>query len=807
MIDWTSLNQQAAGYTSLTTVLDPVTKTVDITFAGLEVKLSAVLAAAAGSPISSVTIYADTLTVDTALVSASGLILVARNVDLSGIGGAALQLATPASDAAVAELLIGSATGGTLAIGASAPATGQAPLPVPVGLSPASAFMYTLSADGTAQGQTLGDAAFLQDLVGRSWALNSYQASYTAAATLMDSSDPADRAAAQQMFNWIVAGVGTLSQSGAAVPSDFAEIYSQAGALLVALNVAPGAIFVPILSGYMYQSQIQGLITALSAYEASLATLSVEKDVAAALASVSGTLQATSLDEVGPLQAQLVNVESNIAALRTSIISLRSDFVLQADQANTDYQSLAAAVARMEIDQFLEDSIATAMSVVSLGVSAAKGVNGDIGALTDGMNALHDGVTSAIKAIDDLAMTPPGGAGLVEQARQLINMQLALMTAFEAATILWAQAQQGDSGGALPSSLTVVDVDPSLAWDNYMIQAQSVLTSVKETIGTGSQAAQDAANVYLATLQVLAGYGKAINAKFVAYSSQAAQGTVLQAQIAAAKTVVARWQQQEAEAKTDEEKLAILSAILQSRSDALKRSIYVAWSYYRSSYYYVNLVEPPVAVSLSMTSAQLQDAFAAVSIWIAQLLGTASDGQHVVLPNDDVEIRFEFPIRTAGDTGTTVAAGTDVALLTPASGSQPAQIAWTIPLGDSQLQGVLPHGGNVAIWITGIEFSFDHVTPNSKGNVLLSVATSGTYENGFGAQQSETFVSKGLIGDFGYTPGTGHVYIPWQIPTAVYMTPTPYTQWTMTFYPDGGDPSGATTLYLKMQVAYLSSAA
>jgi hypothetical protein len=804
MIDWTSLNQQAAGYTSLTATTDPVTGKVSIISAGLQVKLSDVLAAAAGSAISEIVVYADTLTVDTALVTAEGLTLVVRSVDVSALNQVGLQLATPASGSAVAELLLGGVIGGTLTIAASAPAAGQTPFDVPVGTDPATALLYTIAAGGSAVGEALAAAAFLQDLVDRPWALNSYKASYTAAAGLMDSTDAGDRAVAQAMFNWIVAGVGTLALGGGTIPSDFLELYNQAGALLVTLNVAPGGFFVPILSGAMYQSQIQGLIGALAGYEAGLNTLTVETDIAAAVASVSSTLQATSLDEVAPLQAQLGNVQANISALYSSIITLRSDFVLQADQANTDYLNLASAVALMEMAEFLQDSLSTAMSVVSLGVAVAKGSEGDVGSVADGMNALNEGVTSGLKVIDDLKMTPPGGAGLVGEAKQIMSMQLALMTSFQAATILWAQSQQGSGGDPLPSSLGVVAIDPSLAWDNYMIQAEAVLTTVKEDIGSGSQAAQDAANIYLASLKILAGYGKAIDGKFVAYSDQAAQGTVIQAQIAAAQAVAARWQQQEAEAKSDEEKLAILSGILQSRADALKRSIYVAWTYYRASYYYVNLVEPPVAITLAMTSAQMQDAFATVSNWVAQLLGTAQDGQHVVLPNDDVQISFQFPLRVAGDTSETVAAGADVALLTPAAGSTPAQISWTIPIGDAQLEGVLPNDGDVAIWITSIQFALDGVAANDKGNVLFSVATSGTYQNGFGPQESQTFFSKGLIGDFGYTPATGHAYIPWQIPTAVYMTPTPYTQWTLTFYPDGGDPTNATMLSLTMQVAYLS---
>ena len=91
-----------------------------------------------------------------------------------------------------------------------------------------------------------------------------------------------------------------------------------------------------------------------------------------------------------------------------------------------------------------------------------------------------------------------------------------------------------------------------------------------------------------------------------------------------------------------------------------------------------------------------------------------------------------------------------------------------------------------------LELEIDGVRPNAKGNVLVKVSTSGTYQNGFGPSNAYNFFGKGLSGDYGYSPQTNHAYIPWEIPTAVYMKPTPYTQWNLSFYPDGGDPSQAT---------------
>ncbi|MEA2130252.1 MAG: hypothetical protein QOJ85_3143, partial [Solirubrobacteraceae bacterium] len=531
--DWTGLNHKAAGFTTLTSDTDPVTGTVSIVFSGLEVRLSDVLAQAAGKPVSGVTIYADTLTADVDAVSAESLIVVARSVDVSALDDGLLQITAPASGEVVAEWLVGASLNGALTIASSTAAGDAVPQRVPAGTDPLRALLCQFSADGTANSQTLTDAASLTDLTGRAWALGSLRASCTAGAQLMTSRSADDRAVAQSMFSWIVSCVGALALDGGTVPADAVELYNQAGALLVTLDVAPGGFFVPVLSGQVYETEIGALLGALAGYEAGLDTLATRTDIAAAVASVSSTLQVTASAELAPLQTQLQNVRDNVASLYLGFAELRSDFALQADQSNTDYLHLAATVKNAEMAQFVQDAISTAMSVVSLGVAVAKGSQGDVGSVTDGMNSLSAGVTSGIQVLDDLAMVPPGGEGLVAQAKQLMQMQLALMTSFQSATILWSQSQDGTGGSPLPSSLGVVDIDPSLAWENFLAQAQATLTTVKEHIGSGagSQAAQDAANAYLASLQILAGYGKAIDGKFAAYSSQTAQATLLSAQL------------------------------------------------------------------------------------------------------------------------------------------------------------------------------------------------------------------------------------------------------------------------------------
>jgi hypothetical protein len=320
--------------------------------------------------------------------------------------------------------------------------------------------------------------------------------------------------------------------------------------------------------------------------------------------------------------------------------------------------------------------------------------------------------------------------------------------------------------------------------------------------GSGSDGAKDAAYRYSASLKILAGYGKAINSKVSAYADQMAQAAVLNAQILAAQNVAARWEQQQKAAQSDVERLALLKGIIQGRANAIKRAIYSAWRYYSASYFYLNFQAPPESAQLNinMTAAEMQTVLANVSAWVMQTLATSTDGQHVMLPstNTHISLAFDLSINAA------VANPSEVgyALLTPSDGTNNGKLIWTIPMGIDQLAGVLPNNGNVAIWITKAEFFVDDIKPNSKGNVIATIATSGTYANGFGTTNVYRFVSNGLSESYAYTAATKEVYSPWSINTAVYMTPTPYTQWSMIFDKDGGDPSAATQLKMNLTVAY-----
>lgn len=790
-IDLGPLENQTIQYTSLATTTDPVSQLTDVFFCGLETSLSAVLAGLSADTLNSVSIFADTLALDVPVVKATGLIVMARQVDVSGLNGQPLVLDTGGGEG-LAEFLVGGAQNGTFSF--ATPASASAAVTPAVGLDAPVAATYVVAAAGGPPAPV--QSAGVADLVRVPWAQNSLQASYTAAALLLSEGSPEALSTARSMLTWIVACTASLSAAGSALPSDYAALYNQAAALLLTMNVPAGTVFVPVLSGTYYSQQITPLLTVVRDYESNMATLDTATDIASAVATVSAALKDVAGDEAAPIQVQLDNVSQNIKSLYADIGALSGDFLLQSQAASTAFGLLKDAIALQNIKNQLMADLDLALSVVSLGFDAFKVSEGDVGALKD---AITDGVDAIKNGIEVIDKAKAGGPGddLSSGATALLQSQQALLQTVLDGNQLWSQAIASKSGGVLPSGLAGITIDPTTSWDNYMAAAGAKLSNLRREIGDSSP--QDQLDDYQASLQILVNYGKAISARCVAYVAQLVQATVLIAQINASTNVMARWAEVDANAKSDAERLAALKGVIQARADAIKRAIYAAWTYYAASYFYLTFQTPPSTLNVNMTAAQMEDALAGVAAWVASAIGSTADGQHVQLPSQNAQIDLAFSILQPGAS----VGGNDAAVLQKtADGGW--MLNWTVPIGTNQLQGVLPNGGECAIWISEASFFLDGVTPNDKKNVISVVSTSGTYENGFGPQAEHTFVTRGLSGNYLYHVDSGTVFGPWQINTAVYMTPTPYTQWTMTLPSDGGDPSTATKLRMSLTVAFLT---
>jgi hypothetical protein len=773
-INWSDLQKQAAPYTSQVSITDPVSGLTDTIYYGLYTKLSDIIKQIPEGKTHSIGIFADTLIIDVAEITVSSLLIAARNVDVTALNGNPLVMTPYTEGDMVAQVFQGKNSGGVLKLATSADSTKAVTAPANIDNLVTSSFV---SSNGLPFQALPSPSDSLSDLIGATWMISSYYAGFAAVADLMDDGTAESSALAQSMLTWIVRGTEVMAASNA-IPSDYLQLYNQAAALLITLNVASGATYIPVLSSTYYSGYTGQIIGVIKDYEAKVATLDTQTDIAKAISTVSATLESTAAIEVTPLKVQLDNITAAVNSLFDDIISLRNEFSLQEQRAHTAFLVLNTEITIAEINATLKAAFDMTMSGMKIGFDAAKVYKGDVFAIKD---LVVDSISTLKGFIDTIKAGKSHSAGddISVQAETLLKSQTIMMQTVLNARLLYIQAIENASTGVLPSSIAGITIDPNTDWDNYMISAETEIGSLKRSIGGG---AQDAADNYLASLKILAGYGKAIGAKFVAYVAQLVQATTVLAQIKAAQDVEKRWEEVKQGAASDIEKLTALKGLVMSRLAAQKRSLYLAWTYYANA-------------------AALEAAMVGVSEWVAQAISNAPDGRHVFMPSENTEISFEFDILVNGPQPSATE-NTDYAILQ--KNGDTWMLDFTIPMGTAQLDNVLPNHGKVAIWISQASFFLEGVTPGSKGNVIAEVSTSGSYQNGVN-NKANTFVTKGLSGDYAYNVPNNKVYSPWAINSAVYMTPTPYTQWNIAIADGGGDPSTATKLIVKMTVAYKSS--
>jgi hypothetical protein len=817
-VDWVALSAQTAAFDVLDCQTDPGGRTTDVVAVGLRVKLSEVAGRFTAGHASSLLVYADTLDVDVAVLPAPFCVIVARSV--SGRGSLGLPAPDTAHETVAAEVLTGSAL--TLVAGDGRQfAVGQARVPT------ACTVTHELGHDP--QAAMAADAATIGDLTGRPYALNALQATFSAATRLAETTE--GRPTAREMLAWITQ-LTTPATGTATDPTPWTDLYRQAQPLLIMLMVQPGASYVPALSSSYYQSQLMTLLDTLDSYDASLNTLATSSDITKAVAAVAATTTATAADELRPLQAELASLNANLEDLNTGINTLNLQFQMQSSAVDAAYAKLKAAIVEAQVKAWFTACIDLAVKAIGLSVDAVSlresmsppgGSPGDTGGASGGGDdrngeerergagtpiLLNDGgddkelddknnkpggtigptkavVTAAIgfsrdaiSKIEAVAKGIDGARPLVERSKALVESQSALLVSY------YESADQADAVDNPSPVLTAIDSDTM--WDNYLIEAQTALGSIK---GSGSLAA---------ALTCLANFGKALAAKVATASGLYAQRRIVLSRVSALKGALARWNDLEAQSKSRDERLAALRGLLQGRIDSIHRSVYVAWQNYASAYGYLYFTPPPVTIGLDMDTAALRAAVASMGTWISRIAGDGSSGQQITLPNNHVRIEFHLPVAAPDD----LDAPAEAARLWPADGGRPAFLSWYIPMGAGQLRGVLPAGGKVALWIFEAAFFVAGASGNSKGNLLAQVTTSGTYQNGFGPSRAYRFVSRPIAGNYAYTIADSGVYNHWKVPSNILMTPTPYTQWTLAAAPDGGSIDGATQLHMRLTVSY-----
>ena len=810
-INWDKLKKDTADYNTLTLSKGSDGSTVkDIIFSGLQVKLSELVANFPSDGGSSMAIWADTLIIDYPTFNSVGTVIIAREIDISQLAGSAMPMRVPKEGTtAVSEFFIGKTKDGApFSLTTTKVMDGASVFTVATKTDRPTISYFYLNSDAGYNSENHTTYSQFKDLLNRPWALNSLQASFAVASELVTMSDQESVHTGKSMLQWVISCIGLLGMEGNTIPADFAELYGQALALNTTVKIKSGTYYVPVLSSDFYSTQAGKLLTALDSYESGFNLLTTSENIDQAVKDIGGTLEKVAGLQQIPLQTDLDNVVQNATTLGNSIQELRFQYDIQDLIATNCRNKMEIEIRNADQKRYMKAFFETAINVAKVGIDigkiAAKSPDASPGAaLKDGAEAVKSVYTMYQMATKDYKSD-----SLVQAAQKLVAAQRAIADSFLASAGIWDELKNNKPITSWPETNSGDTFDADLVWNNYQIEAERVLSNLnRSAIGDDefSGPAQEAATNYLAALKVLIQYGKAINSKMVAYSTLLSRAIILKSEIVANQKIQDNWELLKNKSNSELEKLAALKGVLKSRMNAIKRSIYVAWINYRSSYLYLYFENPPSNTNIDtrMDAASLKSAFANVSDWIGRLLTTVSDENKITLPNEDVPISFIFPI-VKDSYNNPLPTNETFAFLIPATDNKPARITVSIPRSTTQLIGVLPNKGQLPIWIKTARFFVEGTKPNNKGNVIFKASTSGSYQNGFPPSKMFSFETNGMESSFGYIAQNNSPYINWNINPAVYMTPSPFTQWTLTFDEEGGDPSDAKVLKIDFTVSFLS---
>jgi hypothetical protein len=806
--DWNTLNSVAAAFlqsTPLAAQIASVTPPGSYVATGLQLGLAAILSAApAGGAL---VIAVDTLTVPagTSTIAAIGVEIVARSVQVAGGGsatlnvtgmGASLQLTT-------AEIV------GNLSV---ALGTSNA---VPFALAGlTSPQILTLNAAAPTALVIAKDTTGVADVMHSPWSLLSLQLTSAIAGVVADQAGSDPLALAASMLRWVTANGQALLGNQANFPAlDYADIASMlaaAASLLTSTQTAAsGAIYVPILSSDIYQTQVNGILGLAEIYDAKISALQAQQNVEQELAAFATTLGNINQQAVGPLIATLQNLANETATLENQL----TNAAVQLQQITETLAPLQKALTDAINDQFQKELVSTAINTLftlaTLYVAGAAAVLGDPEILTGSSEAIAKAglevlqslldaakepltavITDGLQAAGELPSDTTSAAAL--QGGQVLATSVASFG--DALNDLWAVVGVAIANApaeivyspdflskleAAPdlSGFTTGGVDPVTYWNAVVIQTEAAV-----------QPHQDLpeATEYLAAVKLAATYGGAIGDLQMKLLDLYTQGVSTFARLQAVYQAQAQWTQLQNELKQQQQQAQAAIGLLQRGYLNVKRALVSAVNNYRAAFRYQWLQISDISVDVSMTYLMLaQQAQRSIDSLIKVLSGT---------PSGPVRPRQDFSAISY-----TVARG-DAPLFTEVGGRGQAQ--WSIEAGDPTLAGQL--GGNTALYLDEVTFVLEGATQT--GEVQLQIATSGRYESEIGGN-SLRFVSQAVSMSNYYIPGTPPRFISsWKFADpAAYMMPTPYTNWTLTVLPGKGNWQDATAISMTLSGKFLQN--
>lgn len=624
------------------------------------------------------------------------------------------------------------------------------------------------------------------------YAVNALRSSFLAGSWLIESEDAEQRELGWKMMEWV--GV-CCRHAGVEVPPEFAtelaELAKNAAGLLIRRLIAAtsAARYVPVLSPLAYQTQAEARSKALEGYERDWNLLRSTQQINNLAGHVSAVLASQSTHEVTALTTELNKIRTDIKDLSEAGKTLGGQSEKEGVIFQKCWETLREEIKDENNKLALKACFEYVTGMFSAGAGLAKTLMGDlsgIGGIVDGMGGIVQSMNTFLASVT----FPESEQGLVRAARELAVLQDQTARTFRIAAHAYSSTSNWQQ--ELPSVATTLDV----AWKTYQASVEAWLDKIRIQYPEAAGVLNAAVDLQ-ASLRKIVIYGNAISDKVSACAVLMGRGAVVAARLRGASDVTAQWNRLCVQIVDEQIRRKVAIWLLELRMDAIKYSIMSTWFDYRHSVFYHGFREPPVRISMSMDSAALSNASAMMLEWMnLTMAGTAISGSPQLLSRN-VEIKLEFDVVCGG-----AVKDSEAAILTPAENGKKAALVWTIPFGSGKLSGQLHNKGRIAIWVQKARFYLDGVKPNKAGRVIANVSTSGSYVNGIGID-THRFETFGLTGDYIYYPGSNSVANEWVINTNSVMMPALYSQWTMEFDQDGGDPSGISKLTMDLVVTYL----
>jgi hypothetical protein len=793
--NWKILEAQAANYKNTSALIPQIETTAPkegFVFTSLTGDLKNIVktAMAAHNPLKGgLVIVVDTLNVTEGdiTIPSLGVQIIARTVKIANNGKANLIIISssqPSFQLACSEIQ------GNLSVTLG---SGSTPQNIKLASDKAQPQILTLSSPANTV-TVSNNANDVADVFHSPWSILGIELTFSAASYLieLDNNDAMNLAA--QMLRWVTGASHALIKEGANYNNlNVANISSLQANCMALLSFTQASvnnsIYVPALSIGFYEKEMNELLKVAGTYNQKIQEFKSQENTDELLKNLASTLSKINSDAKTPLFNELVRLANNAQLAQSQL----GNAATQLENISKTLKPLKDAVDEAVEDQFqkqlLETAFKTLFTVLTLYISVAAIlvdpalIGAEAGELAKAALEVAEKLAEAgeqliensIASGSSAAHLPPTIPNLneVEKGAQVL---MGAQVGFGLASgLLWKIVSRAIASGEnqinfspdlvkvmakIPNlnGFSVGGMDPTAYWETMVIQVKASMDPLLDGPETGAPA-----RAYIEAIELASTYGKSVGDQQAKLLELYNQGMTAFDQLRALDQADAQWKALEAKLSNKNAKINAAIGFLEKGYTNLKRSIVVSVNNYRAAFNYQWLQSSKVIVDSSMTHLQLVQN---VENSIESLKNVLSGKlPNVIKPRQNFN-GIIFYVRPGENP-----------LFKEVNGKGQAQ--WSITLNDTVLSEQL--NGNSAFFIT--EATFELQGDSQIGEVELQIETSANYSNKLNEKEFR-FVSSGFSMSSDYKQDKLPEFITkWKFANEDapnYLTPSPYTEWTLT---------------------------